>query len=380
MKIGYACNPGSSELTGPYRDIVNNVREIADHCDRTGFDSIWFTEHHFGYYKRANLPNPVMMGADIAARTRRIRIGLASATIPLWHPIRLAEDLALLDQFSDGRLELGVGRGNHGVEALNLNPSADPRSPEDNYAVFAETLEILKRAFSQPTFRFEGEKYTFPTPGFTWDRAHTVEDPDYVDPESGEVTKLSVIPRTIQQPYPPLWQMVDSTRSIDFAAANDLGIIMWRPPVTSLKVHFDHYRERAAEAGRTVAPGEGAGVMRDMFVADSMEEAARLAGDYVMRNLNWSNWRGPSIYLEPGETLAPEQEAELKQTLPFEWVAPRSLLFGTPEAVADQLIELRDTLNIDTVLVTSDWKGMPHELTMKSLRLFSERVLPRIGR
>lgn len=379
MKIGYACNPGASELTGPYKEIVGRVRDIAQHCDRTGFDSIWFTEHHFGYYDRANLPNPLMMGADIAARTDRIRIGLASATIPLWHPIRLAEDLALLDQFSDGRLELGVGRGNHGVEALNLNPSADPRSPEDNYAVFAETLEILKRAFSQPTFSFKGEKYQFPAPGFTWDKAHTVQNPDYIDPATGEVTKLSVIPRPIQQPHPPMWQMVDSPLSIDFAAQNDLGIVMWRPPVASLKERFDQYRTTAATAGRELKPGQRAGVMRDMFVAASMEEAERLASKYVMRNLNWSNWRGPKIYLNPGEVLDEHTETALKKELPFEWVQPRSLLFGSPEEVADQLIELRESLDIECVLVTSDWKGMPHELTMQSLRLFSEKVLPRIG-
>jgi alkanesulfonate monooxygenase SsuD/methylene tetrahydromethanopterin reductase-like flavin-dependent oxidoreductase (luciferase family) len=379
MKIGYVCNPGASELTGPYQDVIGRVREIAQHCDETGFDSIWFTEHHFGYYGRANLPNPVMMGADIAARTHRIRIGLASATIPFWHPIRLAEDLALLDQFSEGRLELGVGRGNHGVEALNLNPTADPRSPSDNYAVFAETLEILKRAFSQPTFSFQGEKYRFPAPGFTWDRAHTVDNPDYVDRETGEVIKLSIIPRPIQQPYPPLWQMVDSGRSIEFAAKNDLGIIMWRPPVDSLKEHFEQYRTTAAASGRNLAPGQRAGVMRDMFVASSMAEAERLAGSYVMRTLNWSNWRGPSIYLKPGEVLDEETEAALKKELPFDWVQPRSLLFGSPEAVVDQLLEMREALNIECVLVTSDWTGMPHELTMQSLRLFSEKVLPRIA-
>ena len=185
-----------------------------------------------------------------------------------------------------------MGRGNHGVEALNLNPMADPRDPEANYAVFAETLEILKRALSQETFSFRGDKYVFPTPGFTWDRAHPVDDPDYIDRDTGEVTRLSLMPRSIQQPHPPLWQMVDSTRSIEFGARNGLGVIMWRPPVAKLEEHFTHYRETAAEAGRTLRPGEGCGVMRDAFVAGSRREAERLAGDFVMRSLNWSNWRG----------------------------------------------------------------------------------------
>ena len=378
MKIGYSCNPGSSELTGPYEDVVAQIREIAVYCDQSGLDSIWFTEHHFGYFNRANLPNPLMMGVDIAARTQRIRIGLASATIPLWHPIRLAEDVALLDQLSGGRLELGVGRGNHGVEALNLNPQADPRDVDSNYAVFAETLEILKRAFNNHTFSFSGDHYQFPTPGFKWDRAHIVDDPDYIDKDTGEVTKLSIMPRPIQRPYPPLWQMVDSTRSVEFGAKNDLGIIMWRPPVNKLKEHFLHYQACASAAGRELVLGRGTGIMRDFFVANSMEEAKRLAGEYVMKSLNWSNWRGPSIYLAPGEVLSADQEAALKKELPYDWVHPRCLLFGTPEYIVDRLEELREELNIELVLLSCDWRGMPHELRMQSLRLFGEKVMPRL--
>ena len=379
MKVGYSCNPGSTELAGPYEAVVEQIREMALLCEAVGFDSIWFTEHHFGYYRRANLPNPLMMGADIAARTRSLRIGLASATIPLWHPVRLAEDVALLDQLSGGRLELGVGRGNHGVEALNLNPLADPREPEENYAVFAETLEILKRALSRETFSFTGKKYTFPTPGFTWDRAHPVDDPDYIDKDTGEVIRLSLMPRSIQQPHPPLWQMVDSTRSIEFGARHGLGVIMWRPPVASLKEHFAHYREAAGAVGWALRPGEGCGVMRDTFVAGSMREARRLAGEYVMRSMNWSNWRGPGIYLAPGETLSPESQAALEAELPYEWVHPRCLLFGDAEYVVERLEELREETNLDTVLITSDWRGMDHALRMRSLRRFGEEVLPRLG-
>ena len=378
MKIGYSCNPGSSDLLGPYEQVVEQIREIAVYCDESGLDSIWFTEHHFGYFNRANLPNPLMMGVDIAARTKRIRIGLASATIPLWHPIRLAEDAALLDQLSGGRLELGVGRGNHGVEALNLNPLADPRDVEANYAVFAETLEILKRAFLNHTFSFTGEQYQFPALGFKWDRAHTVDDPDYIDKATGEVTKLSIMPRPIQQPYPPLWQMVDSNRSVEFGAENDLGIIMWRPPVSKLKEHFLNYQSTAEAAGKQLALGQRTGIMRDFFVADSMEEAKQMAGEYVMKSLNWSNWRGPSIYLAPGETLSSAQEEALKMELPYDWVHPRCLLFGTPEYIVDKLEELREELNIELVLLSCDWRGMPHELRMKSLRLFGEKVMPKL--
>ena len=174
--------------------------------------------------------------------------------------------------------------------------------------------------------------------------------------------------------------MVDSTRSIEFGARNGLGVIMWRPPVAKLEEHFAHYRETAVAAGRALRPGEGCGVMRDTFVAGSMREAERLAGDFVMRSLNWSNWRGPSIYLAPGEALPARQRAALEKELPYDWVHPRCLLFGEPAFVVDCLEELREATQLETVLLTSDWRGMDHGLRMQSLRRLGEEVLPRLRR
>jgi alkanesulfonate monooxygenase SsuD/methylene tetrahydromethanopterin reductase-like flavin-dependent oxidoreductase (luciferase family) len=377
MKFGYVCNPARLDFKGDYMAAIQPIRDIAAFCDDNGLDSIWLGEHHFGFYGRANLPNPLMMAADLAARTKRLKIGLASATITLWHPLRLAEDVALVDQLSGGRLIMGVGRGNHAVEFDNINPMADPRVPEDNMAVFEETLEILKRALSQESFSFKGKKYTFPRPGFTWD-TRKVTDPRFLDAETGEVNRVPLMPPPRQRPYPPMWQMVDSDRSIQFAGANDLGIVMWRPTVQGLKKRFTLYRESAQAAGLAKAWGEGTGIMRDMFVAETMEKAREIAGGPVMKHLNWSNWRGPGLYLDPGETLAPEREAQLKKSLDYDWVHPRSLLFGSPDYVAERLIEMRETLNIERVLVNSTWEGVSDEDAMKSLRLFTEKVLPKL--
>ena len=148
--------------------------------------------------------------------------------------------------------------------------------------------------------------------------------------------------------------------------------------LVKLKEHFLHYEKMAIAAGREVSRGQGVGIMRDFFVAESMAEAKRLAGEYVMKSLNWSNWRGPSIYLGPGETLAQDEEAALRKELSYDWVHPRCLLFGTPDYVVDKLEELREALDLELVLVTSDWRGMPHALRMKSLRLFGEKVLPNL--
>jgi alkanesulfonate monooxygenase SsuD/methylene tetrahydromethanopterin reductase-like flavin-dependent oxidoreductase (luciferase family) len=381
MKIGYFCNPTNPGHKREYLEVMNEVRDLADFCDREGFDSIWFAEHHFSIWGREVLPNPIIMATDIAARTKRIRIGLAAAIITFWHPLRLAEDIALLDQLSNGRLDVGLGRGNYGLEGLNLNPMADPRNPEENFVVFADTLEILKKAFSQRMFSHSGKKYTVPTPGFRWDRAHPVNDAEYVDADTGELKYISVYPRPLQQPYPPLWQVVDSPLSVEYAARNDMGIIMWRPPVETLKDRFTLYQETARKTTGTDIPfGARTGIMRDTFVANTMEEARAIAERYVMPYLNWSNWRGPKIFLRPGEQLQPDQEKALQKELSYDFVRDRSLLFGTPDSVAEKIEELREELNLEQLLINSTWNAIPHELAMGSMKLFADKVLPKVGK
>ncbi len=378
MKIGFFCNPSDPGHRRDYLAVMNEVRDLAQFLDRAGFHSIWFAEHHFSIWGRELLPNPIVMATDIAARTEHLRIGLAAAIITFWHPLRLAEDVAMLDQLSNGRVELGVGRGNYGLEGVNLNPKADPRNPEGNMQVFADTVAILKKALSQRTFSHSGPVYTVPTPGFRWDRAHPVNDADYVD-GNGELIRLSIYPRSRQQPYPPMWQVVDSPASVEFAAKNDMGIIMWRPPVAMLKERFRLYREAArAATGADVGLGARTSIMRDVFVAESEQEARDVAERYVMQYLNWSNWRGPKIYLKPDETLPADLEAQLKKSLTYDFVKDRSLLFGTPAQVVERIEELREELGLEQLLINSAWSGIPHEHTMRSMRLFADKVLPRV--
>lgn len=379
MKFGYFCNPTNPGHKRDYMAVMNEAREIATFCDQNDFHSFWLAEHHFSIWGREILPNPIIMGADIAARTKRLRIGLAAAIITFWHPLRLAEDLALLDQLCDGRLELGLGRGNYGLEGYNLNAIADPRNPEQNFKVFDETLKILKKAFTEPLFSFKGEFYTVPNPGFRWDRAHPVDDSKYIDAETKELTKISVFPQPRQKPHPPLWQVVDSPLAVDYAARNDLGIIMWRPPVETLKERFQLYQRVTKEAtGKDIPLGRRCGIMRDCFVANTMAEARTMSEEYVMRYLNWSNWRGPKIFLRPGEVLDPEKDKALVKELTYDFVHERSLLFGTPDYVAEKIEELRDELGIEAVLINSSWSGVPHELTMRSLKLFADKMIPRL--
>ena len=176
MKFGYFCNSTNWNNHKEYTQILEEIREISVYCDQNNWDSIWFTEHHFSHEGMEICPNPLMLSADIAARTNNIRIGQAASIITFWNPIRIAEDIALLDNLSNGRVEAGIGRGIYGREALNMNPEADTKDNKKNFRLFEETITILKKAWSEKFFSHSGEFYTYPTPNFEWQ--HDMSPPD----------------------------------------------------------------------------------------------------------------------------------------------------------------------------------------------------------
>ena len=213
MRFGLFHNLHDITRQRDYAELLDELRELAAICDETDFDVLWMPEHHFSVWGRELLPNPLMTAVDLAARTKRIRIGLAAAIVTFWHPLRAAEDIALLDQLTGGRVEIGFGRGNYGLEASNLNPEANPNDQAKSKLVFDEAVSVIKAALTQERFSFKGEVYQFPAPGFRADRAHSVTDPEYVDPQTGELIKLSIYPRARQKPL-PMWEMVNSLDSI----------------------------------------------------------------------------------------------------------------------------------------------------------------------
>lgn len=380
MKFGYFDNLHDVTNKRDYGDLIREMRELAQLCEDAGLDVFWVPEHHFSVWGRELLANPLMMAADIASRTKRIRVGLSAAIIAFWHPLRLAEDLALLDHLTDGRLEIGVGRGNYALEATNLNPAADPRDPAKNLKVFLETLDILQLALSQDRFSYKGEIYTFPAPGFSADKAHSVKDPAYIDAKTGELTKLTTYPRPKQKPTPPIWQMVSEAHdAIRGAAARDMGVIMWRPSLKELKLRLQIFKETyEAKLGRKIALGAKTAVARDTFVAGSEAEARKIAEPYAMDSLNFANWRGPRIYLDPDETLAPDAEAALKKKLTYDFVAPRALFFGAAEQVAQKMDELHRETNIEQLIFKCGWPGLAHKETMRCMERMARDVLPQV--
>ena len=369
MKFSVFHNLGAPGRLDEYAALMDDAREFALAAEAAGFWSIWYTEHHFGHEGVEITPNPVIMSTDIAARTSRIRIGQAANIITFWHPLRLAEDLALLDQLSGGRLEIGIGRGLYGREALNLNPIADPRNEHQNRELFAETLEVMQKAWSEEFFSHHGRFYEFPQPGVRWNHPLSPPDERFADAR-GMITKMSVTPRPLQRPHPPIWQVIDTQPSIEWAAERGIKGMFWLPPVSALKRRFALYRERAAAAGITLAQGENLALVRDVYVAPTMEQARREFEAAVMTSYRWIlHWRGLRNLLEDGEELGAHE-------LSYDFLHARNQLVGTPEFVREKIAELRDELGLDHLLIWTTHPGLPHANAMRSLELFASDVMP----
>lgn len=378
MKFGYFCNITNWNHK-PYAKLLDEVRDIAIHCDSNQWDSFWLTEHHLNHEGMDACPNPLMLGADIAARTEQIRIGQAANIITFWNPIRVAEDIAMLDQMSGGRVDCGVGRGVYGREAIHMNADADLQDQARNFRLFDESLSIMKKAWTQELFNHQGEFYTYPAPDFNWQHDMSPPNPELVDLETSQLKSIGLTPRPLQQPHPPLWQVVDGERSIDWAGRNGLNAIMWIPTVKALKQRFEVFRNARSEAeGRDVPLGEGISLVRDMFVADSMDEARELAAEGIITYLSWiAHWRGLGNHMDPGEEL-PQTPGKL-DLLTYEFLHPRNLLFGTPDYVAEKIEELQTELNLQHLQVWSNFPGVPHDKVMNSVKLFTEQVMPRFS-
>lgn len=377
MQFGYFANTNNRLNKKPYGQVLAETIELARYCDEKDWHSIWFTEHHFGHEGFEVCPNPVMMSTWAAAHTKQLRLGQAANIITFWHPLRFAEDLAMLDHMSGGRVECAVGRGIYGREALNLNRTADTRNPEQNFKVFRDSLNVIRRAWSEEYFAFDGEMMTYPEPGFMWEHDMSPNSPEFIDTRTNEITKLALVPRPLQQPMPPMWQVVDSPQSIDFAAKNDLKCMMWIPPVDALRPRFELYRDKRSEAeGRDLRLGEGVALVRDMFVTETMGEAERLAGDGILDYMRWvCHWRGLGNHRHMGEQL-PATDGKL-DLLSYDWLHPRNMLCGTPDYVSEKIAELQTELGLETLLVWSHFPGTGHDAAMRSVKLFTEEVMPK---
>lgn len=350
--------------------------ETAQFLESAGFTGLWCAEHHFFWdgWTHPTPTNPLLFDAFIASRTTRIRLGQCGVCLPDWHPLHVAEDVAMLDHMTEGRVDFGFIRGLNNRTAGNFNPDADRRDQDRNRALFWETFEIVRKALAGGPFSHRGEFYTLPVPGWFEANGDGRLDPRYYSPE-GELIALEVNPRPHQQPL-PMWLMADSLSTTVEGAERGLGVISWGQSFERTREAMAAYRE-ALEEG--VEPRLA--VMRPVFVASSRQAAVRVmrpAINTLMENIvgKTPSWNSRKAFLATDEQFT---EADLALDW-FDFLNDRGwCLVGTPTEVTDRLRRFEEELDCHHIVNYWAIPLIRFEQMMESQKLFAERVMPQFA-
>jgi len=335
--------PGRSDA-----DTFAEAFEQIDAAEELGLDVIWLSELHFDP-QRSVLSAPLSIASAIAARTRRIKIGTAVQVLPLCHPLRLAEEGATVDQISRGRLIFGVGR------------SGLPRTYEDygvsyaeSRARFAEALEIVEQAWSQPAVNYDGKYYSF--------------------------HNIAVTPKPYQQPYPPIRIAAASPDTYPAVGARGLPILINARLGTfsEFAPAVREYREAYEAAGY---PGKGRVYLRvPTYLAETEDRARAEPQESLMHFIGEAIARLKDSMSRPG-TRAIEGRAQRLQrleNLTYDEALQGQVLIGTPASVIERLRDLQDELGLDGILAELNTGGLiPHAKVMSAMRLLCAEVMPR---
>jgi probable F420-dependent oxidoreductase len=318
----------------PGTDLPRMVDELiaeAQQAERCGFDSFFTNEHHqepAGYF-----PSPLPLLAAIAARTTTIRLGTGIVVLPLYHPTRLAEDCAMVDIISRGRLILGVGLGYQEGDfaAYGLRVA-------DRLSLFEENVEILKRAWTEEKLYFVGKRHT--------------------------LANVMVTPKPVQKPRPPIWVAALSDEAMKRAGRVGDALLCdsFQLPAR-LKPRVELYRTTAGSRGRP----HKVVMFREGFVAPTREQAIR---DYEEGLLSTHRyyWRHGSYY----QDVKREEDLDLKR------ISLDRLILGSPEDCIEKIRMWHREVGADYFLIRFRHAAGPsHEKVLEALQLFGEEVIPK---
>ena len=363
-------------LSTPYDQLVREMREYVLLMEELGFDYLWLGEHHLGLEGFGNSPNPLLVAADMASRTKNLRFGFACLVPTLWHPLRLAEDIATLDHLTEGRIEIGFGRGPWPRDTVPFHPNADPRDEATSRQLMRENIEILVKAWTEDVFSHQGENWTLPPPEIPWNTPFAPPDPKAT--KDGIITKLAVFPKPYQKPHPQLWGTVSSPNSLKQTAELGFNAVTWRPSVLQIREWCEIYASiRSEREGRPFGLGEGWAVQRNTYVADSMEEAkddaeeAFLSAHGFVSSFHTDVTQSLRFYMNPGE----KPTSDMK--LDWDFLNERQFLAGPPDHVAEKVHELQEVCGVNHLLTNfPGGGGIPHHKVLRSLELFGTKVMP----
>lgn len=312
-------------------DLYESRLRLIESADQAGFYGYHLAEHHSTPLGMA--PSPSVFFGALAQRTKNIRFSPMAYLLPMYHPLRLIEEVCMLDHLSNGRMELGISRGvsPHEVATYGLDP-------ETNRDIFTEVLEIFRKGMKDDVLNYSGEHFAFQDVPMTL--------------------------KPLQDPYPPLWYPSFSEAGAEFAAREGMHFMSLGPPslVTSL---MDRYRELAS------GPGDNAvklGAMRQIYVAETEEEA------FAIAKPAYDDWYRSILQLW-------HQRDDHAYDNFFAWdpcLAGETILIGSVEKVRDQIQELVSLSAINYFVGSFAWGSLSPEQSQRSFDLFASQIVPAI--
>ena len=324
--------------TAPVHQLYQDRLQLLEAADVAGFFCYHLAEHHATPLGMA--PSPALFLTAAAQRTRRIRLGPLVYLLPLYNPLRLIEEICMLDQLSAGRLELGVGRG---VSPYELGYYGV--DPDNTRAIFNEALAVVVAGLTNNRLTFDGAHY----------RYHDV--PMELHP--------------YQLPYPPLWYPTHNPDSVQYAARHGFNFVGLGPAaavgqlIAAYRQTWAQHRTDPSRLNGHVAEPR-LGIVRQVYVAETNEEALATAhaahGDWY-RSITklWHDHDDHSV-----DGLFTWETATQYETM----------IFGAPARVREQIGRLVEESRCNYVICAFAWGTLPHLQTMRSLQLFAQEVMP----
>lgn len=337
-----------ADRDGDQMSFMRRTLDLLVLAEELGFDSVWANEHHFHPFG-GMIPSPPVMLAALSQRTSRVRLGSSVSVLPLHNPLDIAEQFAMVDLLSGGRLEFGAGRG---FVAYDFEVHGVP--VEEGQERMLESLEVILKAWSGQRFRHHGKFFHY--------------------------ENIEVWPRPAQQPHPPVWIAATSNPAsfelIGRAGHNLLSVAYLRP-MEALGELTRIYRDARAAAGHDMAATRIA-THYQVVIAEDRAEARRLAHDALVRYMRLSiiaQSAAKSYVIRPeSRALAEHGEGiDIDQL-----VDQGRVLAGTPDDVVAIIERARDTIGLTSVDCTFTFGGLTHEQALRSMRLMATEVFPRL--
>jgi alkanesulfonate monooxygenase SsuD/methylene tetrahydromethanopterin reductase-like flavin-dependent oxidoreductase (luciferase family) len=351
----------NEELAGA----LYKAETYAKTMDRLGYDTFWMAEHHFQPEGTECIPNLLMMAMHLCGITKNIRIGCGFNVVPMWHPLRLAEDYATADILTRGRCVFGVARGYHTREVESFG--APLMDQEANREMFEEGTDIVFKAFNEEKFSHKGKYYTIP-PAVPY-RGYTLKE-------------ITLVPRPMRLPV-ECWQPIQSgsDRAFDFMAKHGICGVIGGGSAEGGAVdrHMERFQAAYKRRGIDLQPGERLSLGFQFHISSSKEQGMKEAGRYYEENMKmFGELR--LVRAITDEQIAAMRDPSLVPTTKLprieEAVKAGGFLTGTPAEIIEQLKAVEKRYPGLNRISCSLALGTPLSVAMEQLERFSKEVMP----